>query len=486
VVVAPCSSATTRWTLSEDGLMQAGAGLLAGALAEPAPQEGRTMTVADPKPNVPRHRLPALSMLVCLNMAGDGTLGMSECTGTPAQTWTVMSNGQIRGPGATCLAVGNDGVTLQALPCAAERYSTDKYQPIASQRWVQQMADPSAWSSGNQFSDGDLGTPDAYARSFRLGDLNGDGYADACIRLGGGVYCALNTAGAGFAPYALYSAAFSDGAGWLADAYGSTLQLGDVNGDGRADVCGRGPGGIVCATANANGTGLNAASTWSSGSDFSDGGGWGASAGYYGSIRLGDVNGDGYADVCGRSPAGIVCALNDRAGHFSPATLWIGDFTDAMGWQPDQYGSTIQLGDINGDGKADVCGRGPTGVRCATANGAGSGFTEARSWSLRNDFSDTDGWGAGAGYYGSIRLADLDGDGKADLCGRNASGLVCGISNGAGFDVAQPVTLQAYSDGLGWSGAAYGATIQFGDLGHDGRRDVCGRAATGLVCAKAP
>jgi len=109
-----------------------------------------------------------------------------------------------------------------------------------------------------------------------------------------------------------------------------------------------------------------------------------------------------------------------------------------------------------------------------------------RTWSLRNDFSDTDGWGAGAGYYGSIRLADLDGDGKADLCGRNASGLVCGISNGAGFDVAQPVTLQAYSDGLGWSGAAYGATIQFGDLGHDGRRDVCGRAASGLVCTKAP
>jgi VCBS repeat protein/GlcNAc-PI de-N-acetylase len=486
VVAAPCSATSTRWTVTPDGRI-ASLGALAGLMsAQPViggDHHSGSLAVADPKPNRPRHRLPATSVFVCLAVSADLSVKAVTCAETPVQAFSVMSNGQVRAAGATCLGVANDGVTVQAQSCAAERYSTSKYQPIATQRWVQQMGDASAWSSGSQFSDADLGAPDAYARSFRLGDVNGDGYADACIRLGGGVYCALNTSGGGFAPYALYSAAFSDAAGWLPAAYGSTLQLGDVNGDGKADVCGRKGDGIWCATANADGSAFDAASRWST--DFSDGDGWGASAGYYGSIHLGDVNGDGYADVCGRSPAGIVCALNNKAGGFSSATLWSGDFTDAQGWQPDQYGSTIQLGDINGDGKADVCGRGPNGVQCATAS-AGAGFADTRPWSLRNDFSDADGWSAGAAYYGSIRLADINGDGKADVCGRNAGGLVCAIANGAGFDVAQPVTLQAYSDGLGWSGAAYGATIQFADLGHDGRRDVCGRAATGLVCAKAP
>jgi hypothetical protein len=181
-----------------------------------------------------------------------------------------------------------------------------------------------------------------------------------------------------------------------------------------------------------------------------------------------------------------VCALNNKAGGFAAATLWIADFTDAMGWQPDPYGTTIQFGDINGDGKADVCGRGPAGVRCATANASGTAFTDAHPWSLRTDFSDADGWGASAAYYGSLRLADIDGDGYADLCGRSANGIVCAISNAGGFDAVLAVMPLDYTDGLGWGSAPYGATIQPSDLEHHGRRDVCGRGPAGLVCATAP
>jgi hypothetical protein len=397
-----------------------------------------------------------------------------------------MSNGQIRGAGATCLSVAADGVSVQALSCQAERVGA-KLEPLISQRWVQQMGDPAAWSSGAQFSDADLGDPAAYAGSFRMGDVNGDGYADACIRLGDGVHCALNTRAGAFAPHSLYSAGtdFSDAAGWQRDAYGSTIQLADVNGDGKADVCGRRSDGIVCATANAAGTGFENAGLWSSGTNFSDADGWNLGAAYYGSIRLADVNGDGYADVCGRSPSGIVCALNNKAGAFGAASLWSTDFADP-GWQGASYGSTIQFGDINGDGKADACGRGPAGIRCAIANATGTGFTDAHQWSLRNDFSDADGWGASPGLYGSIRLADVNGDGYADACGRSSSGIVCAVSNRGGFDAALPLMPQGYTDGSGWSATIYGATIQFGDLDHDRRHDVCGRGATGLVCAKAP
>jgi len=480
-VAANCSGGTTQWTVRVDG------------------------RIADPNG-------------MCLLVDTDGkSVRVYPCISSPAQTWSFMSNGQLRGAGATCLTVGTDGVTLQALPCQSETYSSgqysapaaglseeesrvpavaqpkpnrarnrypavpvpsppsyDKYVPAGSQRWVQRMGDPAGWSSGTQFSDADLVTPG----SFRLGDVNGDGYADACIRRADGVYCALNTGAGGFASYSLYSDAFADA--------GSTIQLGDVNGDGKADVCGRSANGIVCATANATGTSFGPAAPWSAGTDFSDGDGWAASAAYYGSIRLADVNGDGYADVCGRSANGIICALNNKLGGFAPASVWIADFTDALGWNTVPYGTTLQFADVNGDGKADVCGRGPAGIRCAIANAAGTGFTDAHQWSLRNDFSDADGWGASAGSYGSIRLADVNGDGYADVCGRSSGGIVCGFSNGGGFDVARPLMPQGYTDALGWAGAPYGATIQFGDLGHDGRRDVCGRGPSGLVCAKAP
>ena len=483
-----CSAASTRWTIADDGH------IILDSTVATAPEpvtglRGRREGPAAAKPVQNRERHPAIPVVTlaakCLVLDPDGvTVRVSACAdGSPSQSWTLLSNGQIRGREATCLTVGADGVTVQASLCQADT-STDKYRPVAAQRWVQQMEDSALWSS--QFSDGDLGNPPAaYAGSFRMADVNGDGRADACIRLAGGVFCALNAGAGSFGSRQLYSAAFAD-PDWLPDAYGSTLQLADINGDGKADLCGRGGSGIVCATANVDGTAFVNARVWSSGTDFADAQGWAVSASYYGSIHLADVNGDGYADVCGRGPNGVVCALNNKAGGFAPATLWIADFTDALGWQAVPYGSTLQFADVNGDGKADVCGRGPAGVRCATANASGTGFTDARPWSLRTDFSDADGWGAAAASYGSLRLADFNGDGYADLCGRSAGGVVCAFSNSGAFDVAQPVMPRDYTDAAGWGTAVYGATIQFGDLGGDGRRDVCGRGPAGLVCAKAP
>ncbi len=40
------------------------------------------------------------------------------------------------------------------------------------------------------------------------------------------------------------------------------------------------------------------------------------------------------------------------------------DFTDALGWLPDKHGTTLMLGDVDGDGRADVCGRGGATLLC--------------------------------------------------------------------------------------------------------------------------
>jgi peptidoglycan/xylan/chitin deacetylase (PgdA/CDA1 family) len=82
------------------------------------------------------------------------------------------------------------------------------------------------------------------------------------------------------------------------------------------------------------------------------------------SVRFGDLNGDGRPDVCARSHEGLVCALSNGRS-FLGASIWLPEMSDAAGWQP--YGATIELVDVDGDGRADVCGRGPEGTVCGLA-----------------------------------------------------------------------------------------------------------------------
>ncbi|MFO0592352.1 MAG: FG-GAP-like repeat-containing protein [Polyangiaceae bacterium] len=414
----------------------------------------------------------------CLAISGSAAV-LADCAATPSQRVRVFRNGQIRLSGGACLTVGWDGVSVGASDCDADR-STEKYVPIASQRFVQAFGPSGRWSQSSDFSDTDVGASASYYATFDLGRADANGRADAFVRRAGGAAWALGS-GSAFAALTGTSGAFADADGWLPEAYGTTVQLGDVNGDGRADVCGRSAVGIRCAITSANGA-LGQVTAWSA--DFGDGQFGGAA--YSPSVRLGDIDGDGYADVCGRASTGILCAKNGRAGTFDAATTWLdGDFTDADGYGAASSAGTLRLADVNGDGKADVCMRGSAGVRCAISNGV-SAFTDAHLWSFRAELSDAEGWSASADRYASIDLADVNGDGRADLCGRSAGGLSCATSTGAAFEGLALVDPSEYSDSLGWAAAKYGGTLRLGDLNGDGRADVCGRDAGGLTCAIAP
>jgi LmbE family N-acetylglucosaminyl deacetylase len=413
---------------------------------------------------------------LCLTVGSNGSsVQISTCSaGSTSQGWSLMSNGQLRGVNGTCLTLS--GSTMSAALCQGDT-STKLGVPVASQRWVQAFGTPTTWSSGSNFSDTEL-SANTNAATFQLADINADGRADACARRSDGLYCALNSGNQSFAAETLVSAQFADASGWQADAYGTTVQLGDLDGDGRADVCGRKADGIYCAVWS--GSTLGAPTRWST--DFTDAAGFGSSVGTYGTLRLADVNGDGRADVCERGSAGMYCALN-TGGAFGASALWSSAFSDAAGWSG--ASAVILMGDLNGDGRADVCGRTAGGVSCALAPASGTGFGPLRLWSLRSDFSDAAGWGASAALYGSLRLADVTGDGYADLCGRATTGVVCAISNGLAFDGAAPLGGSSYSDAQGWNTAVRGSSIRFADLNQDGRPDVCGRSASGVVCALA-
>jgi FG-GAP-like repeat len=134
--------------------------------------------------------------------------------------------------------------------------------------------------------------------------------------------------------------------------------LADVNGDGRADIVGFGHAGVWVSLAT--GGGQFAAPTLELGAFGYNAGGWSSNNQY--PRELGDVNGDGRADIVGFGHAGVWVSLATGAGHFAAPNLELGAFGyNAGGWSSDdQY--PRELADITGDGKADIVGFGHAGV----------------------------------------------------------------------------------------------------------------------------
>jgi peptidoglycan/xylan/chitin deacetylase (PgdA/CDA1 family) len=292
--------------------------------------------------------------------------------------------------------------------------------------------------------------------TLRIGDLNGDGREDVCGRSALGVSCAVSVQSTSNAhermPRAVFRAvrrgADVTGAGAVpAGAVpAGAIHLADITGDGQADVCIAASDGIACAASNVAGE-LGAFRIWSRDD-------------HAASFRFADVDGDGKADACSRTPTGIACARN-VGRRFDTARTWLGDMTDARGWRDTKYASTVQLADVDGDGRADVCGRGPSGIVCALSNG--KGFGKLEKWSAASDFAD-----------GEIHFGDLNGDRRDDVCGHVRDGIACALSTARGFTKA---TLWLSTDVEG---------AQLGDVNGDGRADLCGHVPEGLACALAP
>jgi peptidoglycan/xylan/chitin deacetylase (PgdA/CDA1 family) len=322
----------------------------------------------------------------------------------------------------------------------------------------------------------------SYYSTIQMADVNGDGIPDICGRFSSGIVCSVGNSNLTFQATSLWLSAASNSQGYLPDEYGTTLQLGDIDKDGKSDACIRGVSGYYCF--KSGGSSFSSNVTWSVPS-LSDANGWNAHSSYYRSIRLGDINGDGFSDVCARSPTGIFCASGGTQG-FGVWAKWSSglDFSDSQGFRFHEYGATVQLADVSGDGKADSCVRGVYGIYCALSTGAG--FTAATVW-IDSMFSDYTGWKALSAYYGSIKFADINGDGKADVCGRAPTGIVCAVSNSASkrFEYPRYVSNLNFFDSWGWNAEQYGSTLMMRKVGTSGiqRSDICLRGISGVVCA---
>lgn len=230
------------------------------------------------------------------------------------------------------------------------------------------------------------------------GDFTGDGVPDFAFGAGPGSPPLVRVAeGPDFEPIAVFAAYDPSFLG------GVNVAAGDVNGDGHADlVTGPGAGGGPHVKVFDGRTGQLLTSFLA------------YDAAFAGGVRVavGDVNGDGRADVITGAGAGG----GPHVKVFDGRTL--NPLRSFNAYEPSFAGGVyVAAGDVNGDGRADlITGAGPGG-------GPQVKVFDGRNGRPLQSFLAYD-----SGFRGGVRVAagDLDGDGRTDVISGGGSGAIGG------------------------------------------------------------
>jgi hypothetical protein len=329
-----------------------------------------------------------------------------------------------------------------------------------------------AFLASNQFADGaGWGLPQ-FTSTVRAADFNGDHIADFYGRGAAGIYLQLGSYPGVWGGSGLVSSFFSDASGWGDPAYDVSVQAADVDGDGQADLVGRGIEGVWVQLnlggGQAFGPPMLAAPF------FNDATGWGVPQ-YAGTIRFADVNGDGMADIIGRGIAGVYVALAVGGGHFAAPYLASSWFSDAIGFGQAQYYVSFGVADVNGDGLADLFERGGGGVYVQLATGGG-GF--GAPYLAASMFTDQAGFAVGPYRYAQV--ADLNGDGRPDIFERGIAGVYVQYGTGGGQFGPGQLVENFFSDANAWGNPEFAANVHAYDLNWDGVADLYGRGGAGV------
>ncbi|SEK70405.1 N-acetylmuramoyl-L-alanine amidase [Streptacidiphilus jiangxiensis] len=212
------------------------------------------------------------------------------------------------------------------------------------------------------------------------------------------------------------------GGGW--NIYNTIVPLDALRADAGSAVVARDSSGVLWLY---QGTG-NAASPFAA--RVRVGGGWQI---YNTLVGVGDVTGDGRADLLGRDSSGVLWLYQGTGNAASPfaARVRVGG-----GWQT--YNTIVGAGDLTGDGRADLVARDSSGVLWLYR---GTGIPTA-PFAARTKISS--GW---QGYKTIVGVRDLNGDGKPDLVGVEANGWLW-LHAGTG-SAAAPLAARVQI-GAGW------------------------------------
>lgn len=240
----------------------------------------------------------------------------------------------------------------------------------------------------------------------------------------------------------------------------------DLTGDGRADIVGFGRDGVWAAVNRGGHTfSLLRMSLTSFNSQ-----GWRVDQ----HVRLlADLTGDGKADIIGFGDNDVGIALSNGDGTFAQDRSVLTEFITSKGWRVDQHPRFVV--DITGDGKADIVGFGNDGVWTALGNGDGTFQTPKL---VLEGFNVNQGWRVDQ----HIRLlADLTGDGKADIIGFGNDGVWTALGNGDGTFQAPKLVLTGFNINQGWRVDQHPRFVV--DLTGDGKADIIGFGDDGVWTA---
>src|SRR5262245_32079313 len=322
-------------------------------------------------------------------------------------------------------------------------------------------------------SAGGWSSQDAYPRA--LADVNGGGMADIVGFSAGGVYESLATGGGHFAMPTFELAAFGTNAGgWTSqDLYPRTLA--DVSGDTRADIVAFSAAGVYESQATAGGH--FATPTFELAAFGTDAGGWSSDNTY--PRELADVNGDSMADIVGFGQSGVYVSLATAGGHFATPTFELAAFgTNAGGWSS-QDAYPRALADVNGGGMADIVGFSSAGIYESLATGGG--HFAMPTFELAAFGTNAGGWSSQDLYPRT--LADINGDGMADILGFGADRLSVSLATGGGHFASPTFQLSIFSANAGGWNSDNTFPRHLAEITGDGKADIVGFAANGVWTA---
>lgn len=320
-------------------------------------------------------------------------------------------------------------------------------------------------------------------------DINGDGRADVCYRGDQGVACFLGT-GNGLGQFISTNVQASPNSGTFSELHASILRRSpafvDVNADGKADLVARTQSGIQAY--RSTGTGFVPLFSTSICADGSTSYGVCDSRDNYETIQWPDIDGDGYPDLCYRGDQGVNCFLGTGSGlgtQIQTSFCANGSTSNGVCNDSDNHWS-VKFVDMTGDGMADLVYRGDQGIRIWRSNGTGFAQLVYASTLCANGYGTNvcnDG-----NNYDTLKYPDINGDGLADICYRGDSGITCHLDKGVGPDgtlqLGQVIQTSICADSSG----AYGGcndrnnhyVIDYADVNGDGMADLLYRGDVGL------
>lgn len=203
--------------------------------------------------------------------------------------------------------------------------------------------------------------------------------------------------------------------------------------------------------------------------------------------RVGDVGSDYAVRVARR----VVPELEARGYVFAPPVLELSPFRRRLAdslttdWASSLDPASIALRDVDGDGRADLCGSGTGGFACARSFERPGGGADARPETV---FAWSEEWNARVRPSAvpspakSALAGDLNGDGRDDACSLGASGVSCALSGPHGLLGASTWLPRTRDDAHPW----LEGRLLMADVNGDGRADLCSVAGDDVACALAP